>query len=101
VELYHLGVLFYQAGEYPKAILAFQAFLKYFPSREVYHNLASSYHQLAWKHYQAWKGGEGLPFKLSMTIDPSTRASRVSLRGGTGNQPADLFNENIEKAVEM
>jgi tetratricopeptide (TPR) repeat protein len=68
----------------------------------VYHNLASSYHQLALKHYQTWKRDEkDPPFKLSMTIDPSTRASGINLRGGPGNQPADLFNENIEKAIEM
>jgi tetratricopeptide (TPR) repeat protein len=102
VEVFNLGVLFYQAGDYNKAILAFNEFLKFFPSREVYHNIASSYHQLALGYYQAWKGDEkAVPFKLSMAIDPSTRASRITLRGATGSNPADLFKENLDKAIEL
>ncbi len=102
VETFNLGVIFYQAGEYEKATLAFNEFLKFFPSREVYHNLASSYHQLALKYYQEWKGDKNAqPFKLSMAIDPSTRASGIKLRGGKGSGPADLFKENIEKAVDL
>ncbi|MBN1254745.1 MAG: tetratricopeptide repeat protein [Deltaproteobacteria bacterium] len=101
VELFHLGVLFYQAGMYEQAILAFKKFLTFFPSREVYHNIASCYHQLALRYYQTWKGEEkAVPFKLSMAIDPSTRASMITLRGGTGTESADLFKKNIEKAIE-
>lgn len=102
VELFNLGVLFYQTGEYQKAILPFNEFLKYFPSREVYHNLAASHHQLALKYYQAWKENEKpIPFKLSMAVDPSTRATKIILKAGGGNDPVDLFKENIQKAIEL
>jgi tetratricopeptide (TPR) repeat protein len=102
VQVFNLGVLFYQTGEYQKAILAFQEFLKFFPSREVYHNLASSHHQLALIHYQAWKGEENaMPFKLSMAIDPSTLATKITLKGSPGTGPEEFFRENIEKAVEF
>jgi tetratricopeptide (TPR) repeat protein len=54
------------------------------------------------RYYQTGKGTEkAMPFKLSMAIDPTTRASRIALKGGTGSSPADLFKENIEKAIEL
>lgn len=102
VKLFDLGVLFYQTGEYQKAALAFEEFLQFFPSREVYHNLASSHHQLALTHYQAWKGEkDAMLFKLSMAIDPSTLAMSITLKGGTGTGPEELFKANIEKAIEF
>jgi len=101
VELFNLGVLFYQAGDYQRAILFFSKFLKFFPSREVYHNLASSHHQLALKHYRSWKRDEqGFPFKLSIAIDPETRASKITLRAPGAEGPADLFKNHIEKAIK-
>jgi len=100
VDLFNLGVFFYQAGDYNKAILLFNEFLRFFPSREVYHNLASCYHQLALIYYQDWKKDEaGIPFKLSIAIDPHSLASRITLRSGLGNTEK-LFQENINKAIE-
>ena len=46
-DLFNLGLLLYQAGDYPRAVLAFSEFSRYFPGREVYHNLGAAYHQLA------------------------------------------------------
>jgi len=102
VELFNLGVVFYQSGDYQRAILFFSEFLRFFPSREVYHNLATSHHQLSLKYYQEWKGDEkALPFKLSLAIDPETRASKITLRGrgGVSKSPEELFKEHIEKAI--
>lgn len=102
VELFNLGVIFYQSGDYQRAILFFNEFLRFFPSREVYHNLASSHHQLALKYYQEWKGDEKtIPFKLSLAIDPETRASKITLRarGGISKSPEGLFKEHIDKAI--
>jgi tetratricopeptide (TPR) repeat protein len=104
VELFDLGVLFYQTGEYERAIKVFNKFLILYPSREVYHNLASCHHQLALKNYQAWKGDEKVVrFKLSTAIDPATLAKKISLesRGGQDNRAANLFRENIKKAIEL
>ena len=47
VEIFDLGLAFYQTGQFERAIPAFQKFLTYFPSREVYHDLAACHHQLA------------------------------------------------------
>ena len=102
VELFNLGVMFYQVGDFQKAILFFSEFLKFFPSREVYHNLASSYHQLALKYYKEWKGeDQSSPFKLSLSIDPETRASKITLRSAKQKSPEELFKTHIEKAIEF
>lgn len=103
VELFDLGFLFYQAGDYHRAILAFKEFLRYFPGREVYHNLAISHHQLALKYYRRWKGDEEpIPFKLSLTADPHTRATEITLRSRRYcANPAALFQMHIESAIEL
>jgi tetratricopeptide (TPR) repeat protein len=99
VAVFQLGVWFYQAGNYEKAILAFRKFLEFFWGREVYHNLATSHHQLALRYYRLWKREQlALPFKLSFTIDPTTRAREV-FRGG--QTASTLFHGHIKKAIEF
>jgi tetratricopeptide (TPR) repeat protein len=101
VELFDLGVLFYKAGDYRKAILLFREFLRFFPSREVYHNLASSHHQLALEFFRDWqKDKKGIPFKLSIALDPETLAGKIILRSSSKEGPAELFNKHIKKAIE-
>lgn len=77
VVVFDVGLAFYQAGEYSRAILAFEHFLRLFPSREVYHNLAASHHQLALQFHRQWKGEEqALPFQLSLGVEPGTRVDK-------------------------
>jgi tetratricopeptide (TPR) repeat protein len=104
MEVFKIGLWFYQAGNYPKAILAFEHFLHFFPSREVYHNLATSHHQVALQYYGLWRhDAQTLPFKLSLAIDPVTRASTIALRGSDrqGKSLAELFQEHVERAIEF
>jgi tetratricopeptide (TPR) repeat protein len=76
--VFQVGLWWYYAGDYAQAIGAFEHFRAYFPSREVLHNLAVSHHHLALQVYQAWnKETPVIPFHLSVTIDPVTRASRI------------------------
>ena len=98
-ELFRLGLLFYQSGNFKRAIDAFSEFLRHYPGREVHHNLAVSYHQLALTYTttSADKQSE-LPFKMSLTIDPITRASGSVFRGPKENQRR--FTENITTAIE-
>jgi tetratricopeptide (TPR) repeat protein len=101
VEVFNLGVLFYQAEDYRRALLAFEEFLRYFPSREVYHNAAACHHQIALKQYRAWKGDKDpLPFQLSISVDPATLASNIRLRGKGAPAPEALFREHLAKAIE-
>lgn len=103
-EIFDWGLRFYQIGDYPRAIRAFETFLHAFPSREVYHNLASSHHQLA-LHYDRLRRPDTqvIPFKLSLAVDPLTRASRIVLRGREPQNKtlAELFHEHMDKAIEF
>jgi tetratricopeptide (TPR) repeat protein len=103
IEEFNVGFWFYQAGNYPKAILAFEDFLHFFPSREVYHNLAASHHQLAAQYYQLWKKDAlALPFKLSLAVDPVARAGKIALRGlDATDKPTELFHAHLNKAIEF
>ena len=100
IDVFNLGLQFYQAGDYERAIRAFEHFLEYFPSREVYHNLAASHHQLAMRYYRQWKPDE-LPFQLSMSIDPVTRASSLRTRGLDVQlkSPQARFQDHMDKAI--
>jgi tetratricopeptide (TPR) repeat protein len=101
MDVFNVGLWFYQAGNYPKAMLAFEDFLHFFPSREVYHNLAVSHHQLALQYHQLWKKDAwALPFQLSLAIDPVARAGKIALRGLDGtDKPAELFHAHLDKAI--
>jgi len=98
MDIFEIGLHFYQAGDYIRAIRAFEKFLEYFPSREVYLNLAASHHQLALQFYQLQQPeASALPFKLSLAVDPETRANGIVFRGTTG--PQDRFEKHIDKAI--
>jgi tetratricopeptide (TPR) repeat protein len=108
VSVFEVGLWFYYAGDYAKAVRAFEQFLAFFPSREVYHNLAVSHHQLALQAYQVWqKEPPVLPLQLSLTLDPLTRANEVFLgrlltaeRSVTGTAPpAALFRQHLQQAI--
>ncbi len=100
IDAFQVGLRFYQAGDYTRAIRAFEKFLEYFPSREVYYNLAASHHQLALQIRQLSQPRRHvLPFKLSLAVDPKTRARGINLRASKG--PKARFDEHIEKAIEF
>jgi len=105
--VFQVGLWFYDAGDYPRALQAFADFRVLFPSREVSHNLATSHHQLALQAYQAWQGALPLPLHLSLTIDPLTRASRIYLEGptrGGAAKPsthAEHFRQHLDEAITL
>jgi tetratricopeptide (TPR) repeat protein len=98
-ELFNLGLLYYQAGDYPRAILAFDEFRRYFPGREVQNNLGAAHHQLALRLWRplADKRGEPL-YKLSVTIDPLSRAR--SATRGSQQTAAQTFERHIAAAID-
>jgi tetratricopeptide (TPR) repeat protein len=98
-ELFRLGLLFYDSGNFERAIAAFEEFLRHYPGREVHHNLAVSHHQLALTYLTTStdKYSE-IPFKMSLTIDPITRAGGSVFRGPKENRR--LFEQHITTAIE-
>ena len=104
---FQIGLWLTYAGDYEQAIQAFESFLEFFPSREVYHNLGLSHHQLALQAYQVWRPDAPiLPFHLPLILDPVTRASQIYLsaraqRGGAQDAPQEVFHQHLEKAIEQ
>jgi len=97
--LFKLGLIFYQSGNFELASRAFGEFLRYFPSREVYHNLAASHHQLALLHYAEHNDDKHLlPFRLPITADPYSRAAYGVSRAAINDQQL-LFKQHISKAI--
>lgn len=77
-DLFRLGLILYQTGKFELSAKAFGEFLRYFPSREVYHNLAVTHHQIALNYYQPdlkLIDQRLLPFQLPIMADPYTRAA--------------------------
>lgn len=99
-DLFNLGLLLYQAADYRRAALAFTEFRRYFPGREVHHNLGAAYHQLALQQWRplAIKRGEPL-FQLSVAIDPLTRA--YGNNRGSPENSSILFERHITAAIEQ
>jgi tetratricopeptide (TPR) repeat protein len=101
VDLFDLGLLFYQTGDFETASRLFSEFLRFYPGREVYHNLGTSHHQIALKCYREWKGKDkDFPFKLSLTVESETRARKIILRNEARPDWEARFKEEIGKAIE-
>lgn len=80
-ELYNIGVAYLLSGNYSDAISFFERLKQYYPSREVFHNLAMSYHFLAYQQYTPRPVNKPqLPFKYSYIIDPHARILNMSVR---------------------
>jgi tetratricopeptide (TPR) repeat protein len=102
VDLFDLGLLFYETGDFEKAAALFSEFLRYYPSREVYHNLAACHHRIAQKCYREWKGPDkDYPFPLALAVESETRARKITLRGAPKPDWEALFKDHIGKAVEF
>jgi len=100
-DLFTLGLILYQTGKFELAAKAFGEFLRYFPSREVYHNLATTHHQIALNYYQTdLKQDEMrlLPFQLPIMADPYTRAAFGVTRDKQQNQ--NKFTHHIALAIK-
>ncbi|MCI0507235.1 MAG: tetratricopeptide repeat protein [Gammaproteobacteria bacterium] len=100
-DLFRLGLILYQTGKFELAEKAFSEFLRYFPSREVYHNLAAAHHQIALNHHQSdpeLAKQRLLPFYLPVMADPYTRAAFSVSRGKPGSQ--STFGEHMELAIK-
>ena len=98
-DFFNLGIWFYQAGDFKRAQLAFDEFRQYYPGREVYHNLASSWHQLAIQHYTvSSEEQKQLPFQLTLAVDPLNRASRIVYRSKQNAE--NLFSKYLNNAID-
>ena len=100
IEFFHAGVIAYHIGWYREAIALFNEFLKYYPGREVYHNIGTAHLKLALKNYRESRGMDSMPFYLSIEDDPSTRADAIEVTRDDENRPSREFRDNIEKSID-
>lgn len=104
VDLFDAGLLFYETGDYETAARFFEEFLRFYPGREVYHDLATCHHQIALKAYRELKEMNkepGLPYQLALAIGSETLAKRIQLRADPKAVLEERFRREIGRAVEL
>jgi len=74
LNFFHIGVRYYQLGQYTKALDYLEIFNKDFPSREVSNNLGLIHYQLATRCLAECVGNEAFRFQLATFLDTHTRA---------------------------
>lgn len=99
LEQFQAGVRFYVQQDYERAIEAFRIFLgSGYDGREVYHNLATSYHRLALR-------AQGPPAQLkarcSLGLEAETRASGLRMRGLPGREGQETFQRYLTEAIKQ
>lgn len=103
LELFNMGIIFYNIGEYDYAESLFRNFLNVYPSREVYNNLAVTLHQKAFKHYIP---EYDISTKKTIQIDTKTQAGRIgrAVSADVMKKFIDLINQaidNYKKAIDQ
>jgi len=100
LDLFNLGVISYHFGWYDDSVALLERFLSYYPGRAVYHNIGSDYLRLALLNYRQWKGGDAIPFKLSIELDSSTRADSIGIGRAEEGDWQEGYRRNMDKAVD-
>lgn len=80
LELFRVGVRYYQQGRYKEAIPYFERFRQQFPSREVFNNLGLAHYQLALEQLAGCDPSLAYQYKLPALLDTETLAAAT--RGG-------------------
>lgn len=98
--LYRLGLLFFIANDYEKAVRLFEEYSLTFPGREVYHNLALSHHFAAVSRHTPESFVErAVPLKFSFMLDPTERLFLNSTRDAVDGDKR-FYDEHLGKAIE-
>ena len=93
VELFRVGVSFFNTEQYSRAVAVFEMVAREFPSREAFNDLGLSYHKLALEY-----SSQNWGFKKSVILDPVARA----IEPVREDLPeANLFSEFLTKAIEQ
>jgi predicted Zn-dependent protease len=98
LEVFETGVIFYNIEKYGYAESAFLNFLSVYPSREVYNNLAVTFHQEALIYYTPKRN---IPTKKTMQIDLETRAKRIDVTArDIWSKTKEDFEQALNEAIE-
>ncbi len=101
VDLFRIGVRYYQQGRYDEARPFFERFMSRFPSREIFNNLGLTWYQLALERLAKCDTGAAFRFKLPTLLDTETRAfaTRGESRASVCLNNAD-YRREIGEAVK-
>jgi len=86
IEVFEKGVEAYKKASYTAAMYYFKDFLSVYQSREGFNNLGLVHYQMAAEEYAKWKS-ETPMFRLSLIIDPTTRARNAYRRRRSPGSP--------------
>ena len=97
--LYKLGIQYFIAAEYDKAARLFGEYSLTFPSREVFHHLAMSYHFAAISEYTPPALiNQSLPMQFSFMMDPVERLFVRTRRSATESKAS--YEKLIKKSIK-
>ena len=102
VELFRIGVRYFQQGRHAEALPYFERFMARFPGREVFNNLGLAWYQLALDRLSRCDSSLAFRFRLPTVLDTETRARTTR---GRGEAEACLqdgeFRREISEAVKF
>ncbi|GLI36878.1 hypothetical protein GHYDROH2_03790 [Geobacter hydrogenophilus] len=96
LELFRIGVRYYQQGRYEDAVAFLGRFRERFPSREVFNDLGLSYFQLAMGHLSQCDASLPYRFKLPTLFDSETLAAATRGKGDL-SQASRCFQDETYK----
>lgn len=96
LNLFRIGVRYYQQGRYEDAITFLSRFRERFPSREVFNDLGLSYFQLAMGHLTQCDAGLPYRFMLPTLLDTETLAAATRGKGDL-SQASRCFQDETYK----
>ncbi len=104
VELFRIGVRYYQQGRYDESIPYFDRFRVTFPSREVFNNLGLSWYQIALESLSQCDTSLAFRYKLPALLDTETLAAVTRGKGSIvtrdkGSTEACLENNNYRNQI--
>jgi len=105
LNFFHIGVRYYQMGQYTNALDYLERFNKDFPSREVSNNLGLIHYQLAMGCLAECIGDKAFRFHLATFLDTHTRAETFKNQAVRSNNihlkdcpQLQVFKDEIEMA---
>ncbi len=93
IELFRVGVSFFNTEQYSRSVAVFSEVAKLFPSREAFNDLGLAYHKLALEY-----SSQNWGFKEAVILDPVARAIEPTRED---IPQADLFAEFLNQAMEQ
>ncbi|MCP4111218.1 MAG: hypothetical protein GY749_37780 [Desulfobacteraceae bacterium] len=101
IELFDIGIRFYQLGRYEEALVFLEMFKVKFPCREVFNNIGLIHYQMGMKKLAECNPKKAFRFRLATVLDTGTRAENMRLREECEKNVFKESLRNLRNACEM